>query len=682
VNWTSKYSLIVTVYAVSVMALLTASFFPHERIWGFNWYAYFGWDVRIIVLLVALTAPLILTIFKDHKSTRTRSTATKAGGKSALRWAILISVAMMGAFFLFRGRTHFLGDGFQLLYRLAEGTYPIRPWNPAVYWIQGWVYGLLGGAGLPNALLAFQLISYVSGLLFLALIVWASWRLFEINLARLLFFLGVISGGYMLVFFGYVENYPMFILAVSAFSLLGLLAVQGKIGRWWFVLPLAVAIPLHPFSASLAAPAVYLMFQGTRVGSWVASRPLWVKIAACVVLLAGAIFIFQKIYETDYFFRFAIVPFVKNRFTIEGYWMFGGKHLADYISLIWQYQPGILIGIIAVIGARHLFKSPEYILLGLQVAASFGIAFLFDPKLGMPRDWDMFCFAGVPLTILILLAALDVRVCTTNSLRAVGLIAALGLIVLAPRVAVQAIPDTAIAMFDNYSDLDSFKCFGGRYLMLQYLERRGDRAEAERRRTANVRTAPFELRDVEAQAMMGRREYTAAVDHYRRLLENYPGYHNAWTNLGICHYQLRQCDSAIACLRIADGLNPFSVNVYHYLALAYYTSGDETKAEDYWLQAKALVPGDYRPYEYLLLMYDQRKRQDDYNTLADEVVARSADTKVSPRMVLRAAEILAQRGNLTAAQTEAHRALALGLDTVFVTDLQRRYPRMNLIGCK
>ncbi len=585
-TWTSRYSVFVAIYAVSVLAIAVASLFPQARIWGLNWYAYADWNLRIMALLPVISAPLFLTAIKYKSRVGRKVSAADSAGRSTFRWAVVIGALMFASFVLFSARTHFLGDGFQLLYRLAEGTSPIRPWNPAVYWIQGWVYNLLGGDGVHSALVTFQLISYVSGFFFLVLTLWAAWRLFELNLARLLFFLGALSGGYMLVFFGYVENYPVFILVVTAFTLLGMLAARGKVARWWILLPLATAIPLHPFSAALVAPAVYLMTQRTPVGRWVAARAWWLKLAAVLVLLATGMAIFIRIYTTDYFFRFAIVPFVEDRFTIEGYSMFGAKHLVDLFNLIWQYQPGILLGIMVIIGARFMFKLPEYLFLALQVAASFGIVMLFDPKLGMPRDWDMFCFAGIPLTFLILLAALDSGGRTTATLRAAGLVAVLGLTMIVPRVACQAIPDSAIAMFDNYSNFDIFKCAGGRFLMLRYLEQRGDHAEAERRRTANEKTAQFELMDVEAQQMMNRREFAAATERYRQLLKRYPSFHNAWSNLAICYYRTQQYDSAIACLQIADGLNPFSENVYHHLAMCYFSTGQNQLAEEYWLRAK------------------------------------------------------------------------------------------------
>ena len=670
---------VLTAYALSVAMIAVSAFFLDQRVWGFYWYGFFGEKGIMLALLLAVLGPL--AALRLPAGFRRKQDPYLDSPRTYLLWILIISSILLSLFVIFSSRTHFLGDGFQLLVRLAEGTSPIRPWNPGIYWIQNLLYGVLGGDGRAAALLTFQLISYISGVLFLLVSAWSAWRIFETNADRLLFFLGLVSGGYMLVFFGYVENYPLFLLCVISFTLLGVLAARQKCSRWLVLLPIAVALPLHPFSVALFAPAVFVLSQGTAFGGWVNSRPLWLKLVAVTVFVLISVVVFEYFYRTNYFFRFAIVPFVQYRFTIEGYSMFSAKHLVDYMNLLWQLLPGLLVGAVLAIRARSLIKSPEYLFLSLFIAGSLGIAFLFDPKLGMPRDWDMFCFAGVPLTVAVLLAALDVRVRAASTVRGAILMTALGFIILAPRVTVQAIPDAGVAMFDRYSDLDVFKNVGGRFLLLKYLDEKGMVQEATRRRYANTKTARFEKWDADAQALMRKGDYLAATKLYHQALDVYPVYHNAWTNLGVCYFQRGQYDSSIACLRIADGLNPFSVNVFHYLALSLYASGHDREAERYWLKARELVPGDYRPYEYLILMYEYSGRSENCRTIEDEVINRAVVPGADVRFVLKTCEIYLKRGDLPAAERECSRALSLGADTARVCGIQRRFPQLKVVEC-
>jgi len=41
------------------------------------------------------------------------------------------------------------------------------------------------------------------------------------------------------------------------------------------------------------------------------------------------------------------------------------------------------------------------ICLGLVALLTFGTAFVFDPKIGMARDWDLYAFTGLPLGLLL-----------------------------------------------------------------------------------------------------------------------------------------------------------------------------------------------------------------------------------------------------------------------------------------
>ena len=38
--------------------------------------------------------------------------------------------------------------------------------------------------------------------------------------------------------------------------------------------------------------------------------------------------------------------------------------------------------------------------MAIMLVCCLGAVFVLDPKLGMPRDWDLFSFAGVPFVVL------------------------------------------------------------------------------------------------------------------------------------------------------------------------------------------------------------------------------------------------------------------------------------------
>ena len=663
-------------YGLSVGLLIAGAFLTDLRLWSIGWYAYFDWTVLPIVALVAVAVPLGLMRLYYHD---------RASGDSGSRFTLIaaIVIAVMAvAYYLLRARMHFLGDGYLLLGRLADHTAPIRPWNPGIYWIQSVFNQVFGDTGKDSALAAFQTISIGSGVLLLVATSLTAAKLYHSTLPRLLFLLGVASGGYALLFFGYVENYPLFLLMTGLFGLLGLLAAYDHIHPLWTLLPLLAALPLHPFGVAMIPPAVYLIGRKTPPGRMIGRLPLWIKAVLVSAVGAVGVYAFLLAYNASYFFRFSIVPLVENRFTIEGYWMFSGKHLLDLLNLLWQLQPALLLTALLLWWRRSSLGRPVYRFLLLLLASTLGIALLFDPKLGMPRDWDLFASTGIPLVLLTLTAALDHGVRSTTSVRTAVLAVALGLLTLIPRAIVPSSPDMSIAMLDDYADLDVYKNGGGRFLLLNYLDSHGRKVEADRRRTENASIAKFEFLDREGQALMRQGNIGAAITKYHELLRDYPTYPNAWTNLGICYYQIREYDSATACLRISDGLNPYNFYAYHYLALSLYASGHDKEAEQRWKEAIWLNPTDYRPCIYLLLMYDYGNRPEDYDHMADSILSLAAHPDAHVQLVGKAAEIYLRRGNVSQGTMYATRALQLGVGKQYICDLQKRYPELQLVDCE
>ncbi len=77
------------------------------------------------------------------------------------------------------------------------------------------------------------------------------------------------------------------------------------------------------------------------------------------------------------------------------------------------------------------------------------MALVFNPNLGMARDWDVFSFAGLPLVLLFTLLLIEQK-----QLAALGLCAMLALLVLLPRAGAQVAPQIAISHFRNYAKLN------------------------------------------------------------------------------------------------------------------------------------------------------------------------------------------------------------------------------------
>ncbi len=94
------------------------------------------------------------------------------------------------------------------------------------------------------------------------------------------------------------------------------------------------------------------------------------------------------------------------------------------------------------------------------------------------------------------------------------------------------------------------------------------------------------------------------------------------------------------------------------------------------------MPGDFRPYEFLRLLYDPKTRPDDLKKLESEVIVQAAKEQASARILNLAIEVFLKDGNFASARDATHRALGLGLDTIVVCGLQQQYPELKAIECR
>jgi len=354
------------VYGLSLAAFYAASFFPDERLWGINNYGYFSWYGPLVFLL--LGGLLILPALRFAAGAPV-STESDSSGKRYAVMAIGLTISMTVSFVVFHGRTHLLGDGYQLLAWLVDGVHN-KPWERGTYAVQRFVFNLFGGEGEAAGIRALRFVSWGSGLLFLSITAIGSRCLYDQNHDRLLLLAGMATGGYALLFFGYSESYPLFAFAVLLFSISGLLVAGGKLNRFWLVPALLLAGWFHIFAVGLAPAAVYLWLRETAVGRALAKRPLPFRVGLLGAALVAALAVLFYLYNSSYFIRFTIVPFWENRFTVQGYTMFSWKHLLDWLNLVFMLCPGLSVFLLLLVrpGFFKEWRRPDRLYLGLLAA--------------------------------------------------------------------------------------------------------------------------------------------------------------------------------------------------------------------------------------------------------------------------------------------------------------------------
>jgi Tfp pilus assembly protein PilF len=668
-NVNSRSSLVgvYTFYAATVALFYAVSFFPEQRFWGINWYGFFGWPGPLALLGLGVAGWFIASRLEKYSPH-----APLESSRTRYWWlAALAGFVFMAGFVLFRAETHFLGDGYQLQSWLESGVH-FKTWEKGTFAVQSLLYGLVGGGGRSDAALALRLASWGSGLVCLIASAIASYLIFADNLRRLLMFVGLISGGYALLFFGYFESYPIFVATVMLFGLTGLLVATGRCNRFWILPPLILAGFFHIFAMGLVPSAAYLLLRDTPLGRRAGRWPLKTRgilVASVVVVSALILWYFCSI---DYFIRFTIVPPVEDRFTVNGYTMFSLKHLLDYANLLLVLLPALpflvwvmtqkgAIGTSATVGARFLIRLAIPLLV---------MVFIFNPGLGMPRDWDLFSFAGVPLTILLFYVALSGG--EKSHGRTVALLSiALNLIILGPRVATQVSPEKGLAVFDSYARLDVARSVSGRFWVLKYLDERGDRVEHERRAIENRNALPQEGAVMTAVSLLEQGRVSEAKAELYRAIAIAPCYEYAWYNLGNIYLNTGQLDSALVTLRIADAMLPFRPSVYERLGQIYSALGRWDDAEKYCRKTLLLAPGSYTAMLQLVEIYELQNRIADRDS-----VWRLLEALPSPpiQALVDLTALAVQRKAFDEASRWLERSRRLGVDTTMIRRMEGMIP--------
>ncbi len=574
-------------YYLTVGLVFLVSFFPENRIWGFNQWAYFPLGWRLLLISVGLLLPLIWSLLSGDKlkSFREKLITSLDGRGTYLGLAAFVTIAMGIGFYFLRAKTHFLGDGYMNLSSLASEKPLIKDTAFGEVKVHIWLKSLLGG-GEPAALLSFQIISIVSGILFLMVVFYMARKLFENRLESFLFSLGLASGGYLLLFFGYVEYYSLFVLSVTIYTLAGLLIINGKLNKWLVIPFFLPTVLFHILGITLLPSVLFLLFSGTTLGKFFQNLSKKTKLFLSTVGGIALLSVFIYFYLNSYRFRFAVVPILTDRFTVEGYTLFSVKHIIDFLNLLFLLVPGLLVFLVLTskLRLRETFRQKPFQYLLVLTISTLGAVSLIDPKLGMPRDWDLFSFCGIPLAVIIHYTIL-IKSQVVGKYVAVGLMIALGFFSLFPRAIRQFTPDIAVAEFNTLAVLDISKNRVSRNLLVDYYRKIGDSANVmiESEKWFSDYPETFVPRKVDSLARANKQQ--EAILYGKRMILKNPMFSVSYYTVGAEYLAAVNLDSAILYLEIANAMSPDIPDFMFVLGAAYFEKGENEIAYEYFRRA-------------------------------------------------------------------------------------------------
>lgn len=608
-----------------------ASFALAGRFWGahhLRFLAPWGWAVWI----VALAAVLFPRGRAGLADAARRADAFLAAKRTAAA-ALLFAVSWL-VFFLFRTRNHFLGDGLLIasIVRNPEETglgaagFVSLAIHKGIYAAMRAVLPDIGGAA------AFVGTSTLAGASVVLLARTASRALVSGGAERALLFASIVLSGGMLLFFGYVEYYPLMQAALLFYLVL---TVRYLRGRGSLALPsaaLLLAVLLHISAIAVVPSWLLLLGRGSPAG-----RRRFLMIGA--LLLAGAAVGWGIFRYTEKFYggSEAFLPLFERG--AHSYAFLSRHHAAFVGNEIFLLLGGALLLFFLrfmnqEVRARTEDEGRIGRFLGGAALLSLLHLLLVDPYLGS-RDWDLMALPVFPCLLWLGHALLGARAGTGEGTAV--LIAGAMFLHSFPWIAAQIDRDRAVAMTVAMTIRDPHyanpaarapKAFGVLLSTAGYSDeaalfferaasiredaqnlfnlgtsraRRGDHAEAVRLLSRAIELEPryAQVYVNLSHSLLRLGEAGRAEEVLRTVLLFAPEYAKAHRALGFVLAEKRLYEEALASFRRAVEIEPSDAESWIRIGILLSGAGSTGEAADALRRALALDPGNLEAKEAL-----------------------------------------------------------------------------------
>ncbi len=444
--------------------IAVASFAPDQRLWGVNHLAFYPLSVRIGSLVVMILSFLPVAAGPIHAIVL--RVLDVLATRDALRWLIIIvlSVVSVLVFMRFQSATLLLGDG-RLIARTLEaahemelddatplyGRKAIRETNAP-----GAMLLYYGATKLTGEMIArteagrIRIINCLLGGIFVFVLLLVVLKAPLASALRMWLAILVLSSGSMTLFFGYVETYTPLLLSAFLYVVCAFKSIHSRKAAWIIItfLCLAAAAFTH-IQGALLAPSFLLLFVWFVIAR---RRPAPLRPAALVIgnaIIVATVLAWAFTRYGEHFLAFGGSG--------DSYGVFSWTHLLDIFNELLLLFP--LFFLIDVIGSAVLFQKSgapgkaegkerplsgkpseamrtregepgtnagevgtkpgepgtnagealtlevEWYFALLLLVPSLLFLLVFEPEIGMARDWDLFTIVLVgtlPASLLVL----------------------------------------------------------------------------------------------------------------------------------------------------------------------------------------------------------------------------------------------------------------------------------------
>lgn len=396
-------------FTISVILQVAALGPLRETFWGYHLYAFVPPALAFLSWgLLGVVAFLWLRL--DRGAATSLQTSHKRIFHPALV-VVLVAVVAATIFTTLRSQQRLLGDALPLTVDLPAGE-DFHPRQPFMMRLQHVLYKNLGGTfrgeGVSDEDVAFRVVatgSIVAGVIFVFIVFVLCRRIIGTSgttkrtcfLATLL----LLTQGYVLLFFGYVENYTIYLLLIGVYLLTALLHLGRRIPLSVVTLVFLVTMGTHLSTFALIPSYLFL------VGWGLYRRERRKDAIVGIAVFVGGWFALDAILRTmsaEFSLWTGLVDITGIARRSQGggaglSYMFSWTHIRDFWNEHYLIGPlAAFLFVPAFIHAAATRRLREPIAIFLSLAALSYLAGSWatsEPLLGYARDWDLFAPAGV-----------------------------------------------------------------------------------------------------------------------------------------------------------------------------------------------------------------------------------------------------------------------------------------------
>ncbi len=526
--------------------------------------------------------------------------------------SMVVSLILFG---LFRSSIHLLGDGYLLLRDLAYFD-PEISWKginaPLVYWTVK-KFHILGESIWESPVVTYRLYSMICGAAYFGLSPVAARVLGKTGVERTIILGFLLSAGLIELFYGYVETYALLIPATLLYLVLGIQSIQGTRSLLLPSLVLGFLMAMHFAMVSLVPSLLILAWVRMKVHSgevedvgkmrYLLAHFGPTLLTPAVTILVLGIIGFDPVNYLSSSKGTHLLPFTGALTFHQHYRLFSLEHFSDVLNQYLLIAPAAVMGI-AFLGRRVFRMGDEPVYLMVATLVPFLFSFLANPEVGAFRDWDVFAFPGLPMTLWVAVMFCGAFQDTERLKQAGFVIVSAALVHTGLWVGVNARMGRAEA---RYSDVmtrgflsGNARSYGWETYAI-YQRESGKNEEAIHAYDRAIEASPDNPRHWIA---LGNRyleldRFQDAIDALKKGFELAPAYSetyaknlaNAHGSLGNVYYRLGKFQEAIAQYTLSVKTNPEHVDMLFNLGVAYSESGDYVSAIRNYKKVVSLSPG-------------------------------------------------------------------------------------------